>query len=113
MSFLRRVCYITTWAYATWLLSRHVGALFALAKLFNLPAAPVFLAANAVHLPLFGGMDLWFGSNHWGFLTPDEQVVLHVRASLLVFVPLSYAIGLLRRRIAKAANGHAGVEAKP
>jgi len=102
LTFLRRGCYITTWAYVTWLLSRHPGWLFAVAKLLNVPAAPIFLAANSAHLPLLGGMDLWFGSSRWGFLTPDEQVVIHVRASVLVFLPLSYAIERLRRRLSKS-----------
>jgi len=102
---LRRVCYVATWAYATWLLSMHSGALLAMGRLLNLPAALLFVVAKAANLPLFEGLDLCFGSNHWDFVTPAQEVIIHVRASVLSFVPLSFLVERLWGRMRRGPGG--------
>jgi len=107
VTILRRVCYVTTWAYLTWLLSMHPGPLLVVARLLDFPAAILFVVAKAAHLPLFEGLDLCFGSNHWDFVTPAQELILHVRASVLLFVPLTFVVERAWARIRRGPRKRA------
>jgi hypothetical protein len=93
-SVLRRICYATTIAVATWVLAYRGGIWLSIAKVLDIPIA--VSSALTERVACLKGMDLIFGRGAGEFLGRDEILLWHLRASVLVYVALSYVPALMR-----------------
>ena len=110
VTLIRRICYAATIAVLTWLLASRSGLPRMVAMILDFPVAA--LGAISGGLKVLKGIDLFFGRGVGEFMSREEILLWHLRASLFVYVPLFYVVGLIRlRRRGRAAEAGASSEA--
>lgn len=96
----RRICYAVTIAVLVWLFYSRGGPLRVIAMVLDFPVALASLVLNEARLVT--GIDLFFGRGVGEFMSSDQVLLWHMRATVLVYVPLFYLAAALGGWLARA-----------